>query len=165
MPPKVDPSEIRFLRIKVFGGEPGPAATLAPKLGPLGLNAKKVGDDIIKAGNSGYQGVRCMIELKCQNRNAEVYVKPTSSALIIKALGNNARDRKKVKNIKHNGDLTLEQIKQIAKVMDSEGKSLSKEFTGTVLQVLGTAQSVGCTVNKQSPKEIVKKIKSGEIKV
>lgn len=54
MPPKVDPSEIRFcniyfilftlliyffflVRIKVFGGEPGPAATLAPKLGPLGL--------------------------------------------------------------------------------------------------------------------------------
>lgn len=31
------------VNIKVFGGEPGPAATLAPKLGPLGLNAKKVG--------------------------------------------------------------------------------------------------------------------------
>ena len=25
------------VHIKVFGGEPGPAATLAPKLGPLGL--------------------------------------------------------------------------------------------------------------------------------
>ena len=25
------------VNIKVFGGEPGPAATLAPKLGPLGL--------------------------------------------------------------------------------------------------------------------------------
>jgi ribosomal protein L11 len=37
MPPKVDPNEVRFIKIKVFGGEPGPAATLAPKLGPLGL--------------------------------------------------------------------------------------------------------------------------------
>ena len=26
-----------IVHIKVFGGEPGPAATLAPKLGPLGL--------------------------------------------------------------------------------------------------------------------------------
>ena len=28
---------IRTVDIKVFGGEAGPAATLAPKLGPLGL--------------------------------------------------------------------------------------------------------------------------------
>ena len=43
MPPKVDPNEIRYIKIKVFGGEGGPASTLAPKLGPLGLNAKKIG--------------------------------------------------------------------------------------------------------------------------
>ena len=48
MPPKVDPNEIRYIKIKVFGGEGGPASTLAPKLGPLGLNAKKIGEDIIK---------------------------------------------------------------------------------------------------------------------
>lgn len=37
MPPKVDPNEVRIINIKVFGGEGGPASTLAPKLGPLGL--------------------------------------------------------------------------------------------------------------------------------
>jgi large subunit ribosomal protein L12e len=37
MPPKADPNEIKYLTIKVFGGEGGPASTLAPKLGPLGL--------------------------------------------------------------------------------------------------------------------------------
>lgn len=37
MPPKVDPNEVRLINIKVFGGEGGPASTLAPKLGPLGL--------------------------------------------------------------------------------------------------------------------------------
>jgi large subunit ribosomal protein L12e len=35
---------LAIVNIKVFGGEAGPAATLAPKLGPLGLNAKKVGE-------------------------------------------------------------------------------------------------------------------------
>ena len=57
------------VHIKVFGGEPGPAATLAPKLGPLGLNAKKVGEDIVKEGGK-WKGIRVMVQLKCQNRAA-----------------------------------------------------------------------------------------------
>ncbi|EGR30245.1 hypothetical protein IMG5_136990 [Ichthyophthirius multifiliis] len=97
MPPKVDPNEVRFINIKVFGGEPGPASTLAPKLGPLGLNAKKVGEDIIKACND-HKGIRVMVSLKCQNRAAEVTILNTSSALLIKELGKHVRDRKKVKN-------------------------------------------------------------------
>ena len=52
-----DPNEIRYIRIKVFGGEGGPASTLAPKLGPLGLNAKKIGEDIIKE-SSKMKGIR-----------------------------------------------------------------------------------------------------------
>ena len=81
MPPKIDPNEVRFsnllfiiVHIKVFGGEPGPAATLAPKLGPLGLvffsiiqNAKKVGEDIVKQGGK-WKGIRVMVQLRCQNR-------------------------------------------------------------------------------------------------
>jgi large subunit ribosomal protein L12e len=55
---------------------------------------------------------------------------PTSSALLIKELNEPARDRKKVKNIKHTGDVKLEAVKKIAKIM--EDKSLSKSFTGTV---------------------------------
>ena len=64
MPPKVDPNEVRFINIKVFGGEGGPASTLAPKLGPLGLNPKKVGDDIIKEGTK-WKGIRVMVSLRC----------------------------------------------------------------------------------------------------
>ncbi|KRX06453.1 Ribosomal protein L11, N-terminal [Pseudocohnilembus persalinus] len=165
MPPKVDPNEIKYIRIKVFGGEGGPAATLAPKLGPLGLNAKKVQEDIVKAGKKDYHGIRCMVELKCQNRAATISVMPTSSALIIKELGNHARDRKKVKNVTHSGDLTLEAIKRIAKVMETENKSMARTFAGTVKQVLGTANSIGCTVNGSKPKDIIAKINNGEIVV
>lgn len=81
----------------MFGGEAGPASTLAPKLGPLGLNAKKVGEDIIKE-SSKMKGIRCMVQLKVQNRAAEISIIPTSSALLIKELGEAPRDRKKVKN-------------------------------------------------------------------
>ena len=104
-----------------------------------------------------------MVELKCQNRNAEISILPSSSALIIKELGDYERDRKKVKNVTHKGNLTLEQVVKIAKAV--EDKSLSRTFTGTVLQVLGACLSIGCTVNKLNPKEVQKKLKSGELTV
>ena len=150
------------VNIKVFGGEPGPAATLAPKLGPLGLNAKKVGEDIVKEGGK-WKGIRVMVQLKCQNRAAEITVQPTSSALIIKELGGYERDRKKVKNVTHKGNLTLEQVKKIARAV--EDKSLAKSLTGTVKSVLGTCLSIGCTVDKMSPKVVMQKISNGEIKI
>jgi large subunit ribosomal protein L12e len=104
-----------------------------------------------------------MVQLKCQNRAAEIIVKPSSSALLIKELGNYERDRKKVKNVNHKGNLTLEQIKKISKVM--EEKSMAKTFAGTVKQVLGTCLSLGCTVDKQNPRQLIAKINNGEIKV
>jgi large subunit ribosomal protein L12e len=78
-------------------------------------------------------------------------------------LGNYERDRKKVKNVNHKGNLTFEQIKKVAKVI--EEKSMAKNFAGTVKQVLGTALSLGATVDKQSPKQIIAKINNGELKV
>lgn len=104
-----------------------------------------------------------MVQLKCQNRAAEITVKPSSSALLIKELGGYERDRKKVKNVTHKGNLTLEQIKKVAKVIDE--KSMAKNFAGTVKQVLGTCLSLGCTVDKQNPRQIIAKINNGEVKV
>lgn len=43
-------------------------------------------------------------------------------------------------------------------------RSLARQFQGTVLEILGTAFSVGCTVEGRSPKDIQKDIKEGRIK-
>jgi large subunit ribosomal protein L12e len=40
---------------------------------------------------------------------------------------------------------------------------MSRELKGTVKEILGTAFSVGCQVDGQSPKEITKQIDDGEI--
>jgi large subunit ribosomal protein L12e len=104
-----------------------------------------------------------MVQLKCQNRAAEITVQPSSSALLIKELGGYERDRKKVKNVTHKGNLTLEQVKKVAKVIDE--KSMAKNFAGTVKQVLGTCLSLGCTVDKQNPRQVIAKINNGEVKV
>lgn len=47
--PKLDPNEIKIIHLRATGGEVGASSALAPKIGPLGLSPKKVGEDIAKA--------------------------------------------------------------------------------------------------------------------
>lgn len=162
MPPKFDPTQIVEVICRVVGGEAGGVSSLAPKVGPLGLSPKKIADDIAKA-TSNYKGMRCTVKLIVQNRQAKVEVVPSAATLIIKALGEPERDRKKTKNIKHNGSLSLDQVVEIAKTM--RFKSMAKTFTGTVKEILGTCHSVGCSVDGQPISAIVEKINSGEIDV
>ena len=98
-----------------------------------------------------------------QNRVATVKVVPSASSLVIKALKEHARDRKKVKNIKHDGNVALEEIYTIARTM--RNRSMAKTFEGTVKEILGTANSVGCKVDGQTPRDIHSKINAGEITV
>ena len=164
MPPRVDFSKLAILQIRVCGGEPGPAQALGSKLGPLGLQSKKVNEDIINLGKE-WKGIRIPIHLHCQDRAATVLIKPTASALIIKAMGNYQRDRKKQKLVNRSGNVTFEQIKNIAKLLQADNKSQARDFIGTVTQVLGSAQSVGCTIDGKSAKETTRMVKSGELKL
>ena len=41
--------KVTTIIMKVTGGEPAPPAVLAPRIGPLGMSPKKLGDDIAKA--------------------------------------------------------------------------------------------------------------------
>lgn len=81
--------------------------------------------------------------------------------MVIKALKEPPRDRKKEKNIKHTKSIPLNEIIEIARTM--RFKSLSKELKGTVKEILGTAYSVGCRVEGKSPYEVSQAIDSGEI--
>lgn len=101
------------------------------------------------------------MKLTIQNRQAAVSVVPTASSLIIRALKEPPRDRKKEKNIKHNKSVPLDEIIEIARTM--KYKSFSKSLEGTVKEILGTAFSVGCQVDGKSPKAITEAIEAGEI--
>ena len=160
MPPKFDPNEIKIIKFRVVGGEIGASSSLAPKVGPLGLSPKKVGDDIAKA-TGDWKGLKVTVQLKVQNRQATCTVVPSAAALIIKALKEPPRDRKKVKNIKHNGNITMDDIIEAARVM--RPRSMSKEFSGCMKEILGTAQSVGCTVDGMDPHDVIDGINDGSI--
>jgi len=162
MGPKFDPNEIKIICLRVVGGEVGATSALAPKIGPLGLSPKKVGDDIAKATQE-WKGLRITVQLTVQNRQAQVAIVPSASSLVIRALKEPHRDRKKVKNIKHSGNLSIDEIIGIARTM--RPRSMARSLQGTIKEVLGTCQSVGCTVEGSHPHDIIDKINSGDLEV
>merc|ERR1711943_80168 len=135
----------KYVIMRAVGGEVGSASSLAPKIGPLGLSPKKVGEDIQKA-TMDWKGLNVTVKLT-----------------IIKALNEPVRDRKKEKNIKHDGNITLDQVIEIARTM--RPRSMARKLEGTVFEMLGTAFSVGCTVNGEAPMDIMQQIKDGELEV
>ena len=62
-------------------------------------------------------------------------VVPSAVALVIKVLKEPERDRKKMKNIKHNGNILLDDVIEIAKVM--KPRSVAKDLSGTMKEILG----------------------------
>lgn len=164
MPPKAafDPNAIHFITMKVVGGEVAPAAALAPKCSPIGMPPKKVGEDIQKA-TKDWRGIKVEVEIKVQNKQCEVRVLDTAGPLILKALKEPPRDRKKTKNVLHNGKLSMDAVVEIAKKM--RPKSYSASLAGTVKEVLGTCVSVGCTVDGKSPKDVQKAIDNGDVEI
>ncbi|KAJ1800358.1 60S ribosomal protein L12 [Coemansia sp. RSA 2559] len=164
MPPKFDAAAVQIITLRATGGEVGASSALAPKIGPLGLSPKKVGEDIAKA-TKDWKGLRVTVQLTVQNRQAAVSVVPSASSLVIRALKEPPRDKKKEKNIIHNGNLSIDDIISVARTMREVNKSFSRELKGTVKEILGTANSVGCTVDGESPTTIQQKIDDGEVEI
>ncbi|KAF7413663.1 60S ribosomal protein L12-like [Vespa mandarinia] len=162
MPPKFDPNEIKKVYLRCVGGEVGATSSLAPKIGPLGLSPKKVGDDIAKA-TSDWKGLKITVQLTIQNRQATISVVPSAASLVIKALKEPPRDRKRQKNIKHSGNLSFDDIVSIARAMRQ--RSMSRKLSGTVKEILGTCQSVGCTVEGRPPHDLIDDINNGLLEV
>merc|ERR1712039_22728 len=129
--------------VRQYGAEAAPSSVLAPKIGPLGMSPKKIGDDIIK--NSGqWKGIRITVKLIIQNRQAKVEIEPNASSLLIKELKEPIRDRKKTKNIKHSGNISKERFMYVAK------------------EILGTAFSIGCSIAGSNPRDLQKAIDDDE---
>uniref|UniRef100_A0A8C2VPR7 60S ribosomal protein L12 n=1 Tax=Chinchilla lanigera TaxID=34839 RepID=A0A8C2VPR7_CHILA len=133
---KFNPSEIKVMDLRCTSGKVGAASALAPKINPLGLSPKKVG------ATGDWNSLRIIVKLTIQTRQAHIEVVPSASALIIKILMEPPRDRKKKKNIKHSGNVTFDEIVNIARQMWQ-------------IDILGTAQSLGCSVNSRHPHDII----------
>lgn len=61
-----------------------------------------------------------------------------------------------VKNVKHTGNIKFEDILEIARIM--RPRSCARSLAGTCKEMLGTAVSVGCTVDHKTPGEIMEMV-------
>lgn len=57
----------------------------------------------------------------------------------------------------------MDDIIRIARIMQQ--KSLAKDLAGVAKEMLGTAQSIGCTIDGQPPHDIIDGINSGQIEI
>merc|ERR1711965_704027 len=151
--------DVKIIIVRVPGGEVPPVPALAPKVGPHKLSPKSVGEDLCKATKE-WKGMNVTCKLLVQNRKVTVEVVPSATALVIKALKEPPRDRKKVKNISHDGNITMDDIISVAKAMS--GRSNAKTLKGTVLEVLGTCRAVGCTIDGEDAEDCTDAIHDGE---
>ena len=65
--------------------------------------------------------------------------------------------------VKHNGNITMDQVIDIARTM--RPRSMSRHLSGTVKEILGTAQSVGCTVDGSHPHDKIDEVNDGSLTI
>lgn len=138
-----------IIYFKARAGKQVGGSTLAQKVGPLGVNAKKLGEDIAKK-IADYPGIKVHTRIAVQNRQAKIEIVPSTSHLLKDIL------RKK-------GSLGLEDIKKVANEMGD--KIEAKNFEGRVRQVMGTCVSLHALIEGMNAKDYIKKVKSGEISI
>merc|ERR1712094_21760 len=126
-------NEVKIIVVRVPGGEVPPVPALAPKVGPMKLSPKSVGEDLCKATKE-WKGMNVTCKLHVVNRKVTVEVVPSATALVIKALKEPPRDCKKVKNISHDGNISWDDVYNVARAM--RGRSNAKKLQGTILEVL-----------------------------
>ncbi|XP_029794384.1 60S ribosomal protein L12-like [Suricata suricatta] len=151
MLPKFDPNKVKVIHLRCTSGEVSATSDLAPKIIPLGLFPKKFSDDISKA-TGDWKGLRISVKLIIQNRQAQIEEVSSASSLIIEALKEPPRDIKKQKNITHSGNITFDEIFNIAQQM--QHRSLARELSGNIKEILGATQSVGYNVDGCHPHDI-----------
>ena len=132
----------------VPGGKASAGPPLGPALGPLGVNVAQVVAKINEQ-TKDLNGMQVPVKVIVKSRTEfEIEVgTPPTSALIIKEMGveKGSGDKTVV------GDITMEQILKIANI--KRKGLLSKTMKHAASEVIGTAGSLGATIEGMSSKE------------
>ena len=141
----------------VPGGKASAGPPLGPALGPLGVNVAQVVAKINEE-TSDLNGMQVPVKVIVKSRTEfEIEVgTPPTSALIIKEIG----AEKGTGDSTTIGDLTMEQVLKIANI--KRKGLLSKSLKNAATEVIGTAGSVGATVDGMSSKDAQQAVASGK---
>ena len=145
-----------IVQVLIPGGKATPGPPIGPSLGPLGINVKKVVDDM-NAQTASYNGMMVPVTIIVdENKNVtlEVGTPPTSALILMEAGLEKGSSTGEVV-----GNLTILQAVKIAQM--KREKSLSYELRNTVKEVLGTCVSMGISVDGKAPREVQRAIDEG----
>ena len=141
----------------VPGGKASAGPPLGPALGPLGVNVAQVVAKINEQ-TKDLNGMQVPVKIKVKSRTEfEIEVgTPPTSALILKEIGveKGTGDKTVV------GNLTMEQVLKIANV--KRRGLLSKTLKNAAREVIGTAGSLGATIDGMPSKEAQAAVVSGK---
>ncbi|HXY87442.1 MAG TPA: 50S ribosomal protein L11 [Candidatus Acidoferrales bacterium] len=146
-----------IVQVLIPGGKATPGPPIGPSLGPLGINVKKVVDDM-NAQTASYNGMMVPVTIIVdENKNVtlEVGTPPTSALILMEAGLEKGSSTGEVV-----GNLTILQAVKIAQM--KREKSLSYELRNTVKEVLGTCVSMGISVDGKAPREVQRAIDEGD---
>ncbi len=144
----------------VTGGAASGGPPIGPAVGPTGINIKDV-VDAVNEKTMLFKGLTVPVRIECdpETKQFEIFVEtPSTASLLLKELGIekgsiNSSEQKA-------GDLTLEQVINVTNA--KKDIFLSRTFKNAVKTVLGTALSIGATVEGNDPRVVQKKIDNGD---
>jgi len=144
----------------VEGGNATTGPPIGPTLGSTGVNLQQVVNKINEMTKQ-FSGIKVPIKIVVDQETKEFDIDvgvPPTSALIMN----------KIKISKGSGDtpttivgnMTLDQVVEVANAIKDRTSALN--LKNTTLSVLGTTLSMGITIEDESPKEIIKKVRNGD---
>lgn len=150
----------KVVKVLVEGGKATPGPPLGPALGGLGLNIGQIVNEINQKTKE-YQGMKVPVEIKVDidTRKFEIKVGiPATSMLILREL--NTEKGSSQAGTQQIGDLSFESVVKIAKIKLPDANTNS--LKSMVKMVLGTAVSMGVTVEGKDPKQVIEEVNEGK---
>ena len=152
--------EMKVIEALVNGGQATAGPPLGPALGPLGVNVLVIVNKINEI-TKDYAGMKVPVKISVNTENKEFEVTvgtPTASALLVSELG--VTKGSSNPNTEKVGDLSLEQVVKIANMKSVD--VLARDLKAAVKEILGTAVSMGITVEGKDPRAVQKEINEGK---
>jgi large subunit ribosomal protein L11 len=144
----------------VEGGKASAGPPIGSSLGSTGVNLHQVVTQINEQTKQ-FEGlkvpVKIIVDPETKEFEIDVGVPPTS-ALLLNQLGVSKGSGDAPTTII--GDLNMDQILTVAKTKESTMTAFS--LKNATLSVLGTALSMGATVEGKSPKEVITAVRNGD---
>jgi large subunit ribosomal protein L11 len=131
-----------------------------PAVGPTGINIKDVVDSVNEK-TMMFKGLTVPVRIECdpETKQFEIFVEtPSTASLLLKELG--AEKGSSVCSEEKIGNLSLDQVINVTE--GKKDKFLDKTFKAAVKTVLGTALSIGATVDGEDPRVIQQRIDNGD---